>query len=96
MNHIYQYVKHECLPPYTDTRADFNDASKGAYICFDYEKLLSIELNNDASKTPEIFKCYTGIIPYKCPELTNNVVIDAFYGYSFPDTSNTDFFYLNN
>ena len=67
MNHIYQFIKHECLPPYTDTRADFNDASLGAYVCFDYAKLLQIELGYDASLTPEIFKCYSGIVPYKCP-----------------------------
>ena len=96
MNHIYQYIKHECLPPYTDTTFDSNDASNGAYICFNYEKLRSIELAGVLEDTPEIFKCYTGIVPYKCPELTNEVKIEAFHGYSFPDTSNTDCFYDNN
>ena len=96
MNHIYQFVQHKCLPPYDDTRADFNDASTGASICFNFKNMRRVELNNDISLTPEIFKCFTGITPYKCPELTNDVKIAAYSGFSFPDTSNTDCYYENN
>ena len=61
-----------------------------------FKNMRRVELNNDISLTPEIFKCFTGITPYKCPELTNDVKIAAYSGFSFPDTSNTDCYYENN
>ena len=61
------------------------------------------------TRIPEIFKCFTGIVPYSCPELTKYVKLEvtntndpdfgffytAFQGYPFPDRSNTDCFYYS-
>ena len=61
------------------------------------------------TRIPEIFKCYTGIVPYSCPELTKNIKLEVinthnsntgifdteFQGYPFPDRSNTDCFYYS-
>ncbi len=53
-NFLYTDEIKECPPPYTDYTNPH---------CFDYSIL-------GTGGTPEIFKCYTGFIPYYCPTLT--------------------------
>ena len=87
MNHIYHFTQVECLPPYNDHSFDFSDASVGAPTCFNWEKYRNDI--KDLDEVPEILKCFTGIVPFTCPELTADVTLESFIGYPFPDKSNT-------
>lgn len=79
----------DCVPPYNNyTNPYCWDLSKYnqtlSHIDDPDERLRVAKLRNiDTVLPPEIFKCYTGLIPYWCPTI-NQTSILPFVGYFDP------------
>ena len=68
------------MPPYNDYYYDFADASVGATTCFNHDTVLERQFEFDNARIPAIFKCFTGIVPYSCPNITNDAMLGVFRG----------------
>jgi len=66
-NVVYQFDQTRCEPPYNDYFEEVKSIRYGNKNCFD---LGNFSYMDPVTELPEVLKCYTGVIPFTCPELT--------------------------